>query len=231
MPPPEFTDAHPALYRLREVTVLLPESGAIGPITWEVPRRRRIGVHCASDAQWEALRSLLMGQTRPRGGIMDEAEALTVQSDAHLRAVLDRRATLQDFLDNPETPQFVWLEGRRRSLMVLVDLLGITPAMRRRPLKLCTPDVEDKVWALHFVLSQAGLLVGRDVFRSADPQVREALRRRWDEWPGTLVAGLGPEPLPGSLNGWVQIDAEGHFCAGDGLPPETTDAPGAPTQP
>lgn len=230
MEPTDSSGAYPALYRLREVTLLLPGRGTIGPITWTVPRRRRIGVRCANDAQWEVLRSLLTGQAVPRGGLLDEAEGVTVQSDTHLRAALHRNDTLQEFLDAPETPEFIWLAGRRRSLMVLVDLLGITPAMRRRPLKFSSSGTEDKVWALHFVLSQASVLVGREVFRCPDPLVREALRRRWGDWPGTLIAGLDAEPLPGPLDGWARIDADGHFSAGDGPPDHADDMASAPAR-
>lgn len=223
MDPLPPANGHTALLRLREVTLLLPGSGSIGPITWALERRRRIGVRCASEAQWEVFCSLLSGQAAPRGGIVDEWDGVTVQTDVHLRAGLSGNATLDEFLDAPEAPEFVWLDGRRRSMMVLVDLLGITPSMRRRPLKLAPPGTADKVWALRFTLSQASVLIGRELFRCPDPLVQDVLRRRWADWPGTVLVGLDGSVVPGPLDGWVRIDAEGHFTAGEG-PPESGDA-------
>lgn len=227
MEPSDLPSAHEPLYRMREATVLLPDSGSIGPITWTVYRGQRIGVRCAHEAQWDALCALLSGQRTPSGGILDEVVRITVQSDVHLRNMLRRSDTLQAYLDAPDTPEFVWLDGRRRSVMVLVDLLGITPAMRRRPLKFADPETVDKVLALRFVMSQAALLIGREVFRSADPQVREALRRRWADWPGAVVVSLDDHPAPGALNAWVRIDAAGHFTAGDGPPDDVAGNPPA----
>ncbi|HKI99546.1 MAG TPA: hypothetical protein VKB51_13820 [bacterium] len=221
MPPSTSSSPRETLYRLREVQALLPGEGSIGPITWAVRRGQRIGVRCASDAQWETLRALLTGERSPVSGWLDEVTPVTVQTDAHLRKVLRPGDSLQDFLDGPDAPEFVRLEGRRHSLMVLVDLLDITPAMRRCVFKFGSPSLLERVWALRFLISRADVLIGREVFRIADPPVRVALRRRWGDWPGTLIAGEGDQPLPGALDGWARLDAEGHFSAGNlAAPPE-----------
>jgi hypothetical protein len=205
------------LYRMRQALARLPGGATIGPIDWELKRGRRIGVRC-TDAQWEAFRSLLTGERSPAGGVLDEVTPVTVQTDVRLRRLLTPNSCLQDFLDSPDAPEFVWLDGRHHSLMVLVDLLELTPRLRRRPMKLGSAELVDRVWALRFVLSQADLLLARELFGSEDPLVHAALRRRWADWPGALVVGQGERPLPGPLDGWVRFDAEGRFSAGDGEP-------------
>jgi hypothetical protein len=109
----------------------------------------------------------------------------------------------------------VWIEGRRRALWVLVDALGISPAMTRRTLKLLGPAEQHKVWVLRFLLSQAELVLGREIFRSDDAQVQTALRRRWGDLPGALVAAVPHDApdgdLPGPVHAWVHLDAAGHF--------------------
>ena len=86
--------------------------------------------------------------------------------------------------------------------------------MTRRALRYASTEVIDKVWALRFMLSQAHLVVGRDVFRLADEGIHAALRRRWDDLPGTLVACEGERPLPGAVQQWVRFDTDGRFTAG-----------------
>lgn len=205
------TSIRRVVYRLDAVRVSLPQGAAIGPITWDIERGRRIGVRCADPAQWETLVALLTGQQRPDAGHVEELSPVTVQTDLRVRESIHPNLILQDYLHSPDAPEFVWLDGRRRSLEVLVDVLGISPAMTRRALRYGPPELFDKVWAMRFMLSRAHLLLGREVFAIADPQVREALRRRWADFSGTLLACSEASGLPGEPERWVAFDAQGGF--------------------
>lgn len=200
------------LYRLEAVRVRPPQGAPIGPISWDIVRGRRIGVRCADPAQWETLAALLCGLQRPEEGHVEELSPVTVQTDLRVRETIHPNLILQDYLHSPDAPEFVWLDGRRRSLEVLVDGLGISPAMTRRAVRYGPPDLFDKVWALRFMLSRAHLLLGRDVFAIADPQVRGAMRRRWKDFPGTLLACPVAPGLPGEPDLWVAFDADGGFA-------------------
>lgn len=202
----------------------LPGGGRIGPISWDLERGRRIRVRCATDGQWTAFVALLTGQQAPAEGVLEEVRSVRVQTDVHLRETLDLNRTVQEFLQAPDTPESVWLDGRRRSLWVLVDQLGLAPANTRRVLKLESTAVQHKYWVLRFLLSQADLVIGREVFRSDDPQVQAALRRRWGDLPGALLAGESDRPLPGRADAWLAFDADGRFSSG-------TEAPDEPTPP
>jgi hypothetical protein len=214
----------PTLYDLHSVTVALPQGGRIGPIDWRLQRGRRIAVRCASEAQWEAFRALLTGAVTPRSGAIEEITPVTVQTDARLREALRPNATIQDFLDSPDAPEFIWLGGRHHTLMVLVDLLDITPRLRYRSIKLLAPELVERALALRFVASRANLLLGREVFQIADAKVQEALRRRWGDWPGSVLACEGERPLPGPTDGWVQFDPDGRFSSGDAPASDTAEA-------
>ncbi len=209
MQPPEFVSLRRILYDLHAVTVTLPGGGSIGPITWRLERACHVRVTCADDAQWLGLVALLSGKLTPRSGRMEEVLPVIVQTDVRLREKPEPNDTVTQFLESPDAPEHVWLEGRRRALLVLVDLLGLTPALRRRPFKHLEPEVRGRVWALHFMLSRAGLLIARDLFRLTDPLVREALRRRWSDFPGALVAAESDPPLPGPVDTWLRIAPDG----------------------
>lgn len=206
--------------RLVGACLALPGGPQIGPIDWELERGRRIRVYCESDAHWDAFVALLSGQRYPTAGALEEIHTVRVQTDQHLRESMNLNQTIDDFLHSPDAPETVWLDGRRRALWVLVDQLGITPAMTRRPLKLHGPEVQARYWALRFLLSQADLVIGREVLRIADPDVQTALRRRWNDLPGALVVGESGASLPGPVDGWVRLDAHGAFSAGTEPPPE-----------
>ena len=155
--------------------------------------------------------ALLSGQLPVRTGRMEEVVPVTVQTDRRVRERLNPNGTVNDFLESPDAPAHVWLQGRRRDLLVLVDLLGLEPALRRRPFKHLAPDEQNRVWGLHFMISRAGLLIARDLFRLEDALLREALRRRWGDFSGTLVAAEGALPLPGPVDTWVRIAPDGAF--------------------
>ena len=209
MQPPEFVSLRRILYELHAVAVTLPGGGSIGPITWRLERARHVRVTCADDAQWLGLVALLSGQRAPSSGRLEEVVPVTVQTDVRVREKLDPNRTVAQFLESPDAPEHVWLEGRRRDMLVLVDLLGLSPALRRRPFKHLPPEVQERVWALHFMISRANLLMGRDLFRLTDPILREVLRRRWSDLSGTLVAAESAPPLPGPVDTWLRIAPDG----------------------
>ena len=199
------------LLALEGVIVAAPGGEPVGPIGWSLPRGKRIAVTCARPGQWESLCGLLSGKLKPREGRMEEVSPVLVQSDRNLKDTLDLNQSIEGFLHSSDAPEFVWLQNRRRALYVLVDALGIAPATTRRPVKMETGAVQDKYWALRFLVSRADLLLGREIFRLPDPAVREAIRLRWPDLPGTLVAELGEGEPPGPLDARVRIDDRGAF--------------------
>jgi hypothetical protein len=213
------------LLALEGVTAAAPGGEPIGPITWSLGRGKRIAVACARPGQWESLAGLLSGRIRPREGRLEEVSTVLVQSDRNLQETLDLNQSIEGFLHSPDAPEFVWLQNRRRALYVLVDALDISPRVTRRPVKMEAGEVQDKYWALRFLISRAELLIGRDIFRLNDPAVRQAIRLRWPDLPGTVVAGLGEEELPGPVDARVRIDEGGAFTLQAVLGGEATPTP------
>ncbi len=202
------------LLTFRDAVIPTAGGSKLGPIQWVLQRGERVCVESALPGAFEALAAVLMGQARPSAGFVEELETVVTQSDAHLRETLDLNRSIQDLLQKPEFPPFVWLEGRRRSLGVLMDRLALAPNRLRMPLKMEPPEVVDRFVALRFILSRADLLIGREVFACPDEPVRKALRARWDEFPGAVVAGGDPGSLPGKTGTRVVISAEGTFSSG-----------------
>lgn len=197
------------LYHLREVAVPVPGGGRLGPIDWVLPRGKRFSVVCEEDAHWEVLSELLTGKILDFTGSLEEIETVTVQTDANLWESMDLNQSIRDFLHSPDAPDYVRLENRRHALWVLIDRLGLTARDTRRPLKLESEAVRIKYWALRFMVSRAELLLGRSVFASEDPEIREAIAARWSDFPGTLVIKDEGRPLPGPVDGQVVIDRAG----------------------
>ena len=214
MAPSDSISLRRMLYELREVTVPLPGGGRIGPISWMLERGRRVRVATASDAQWQAFVALLTGEQHAATGTLEEVATVTVQTDTHLRESLNLNRSLEEYLNSPDMPELIMLDGRRRSLWVLLDVLGISPHMTRRALKYAAPELIDKVWALRFMLSRASLLIGRDLFRLTDEGIHAALRRRWSDLTGAVVVGETEQPLPGPVQEWVRFDGDGGFTSG-----------------
>lgn len=183
----------------------------VGPISWVLHPGERVCVESALPGGFEALADLLTGQAKPRAGFVEELQPVVTQSDTRLREELNLNRSVQELLQNPEIPQFVWLEGRRRSLGVLMDRLALAPNRLRLPLKLQPPEVVARYVALRFILSRADLLVGAEVFASPDEPVREALRARWADFPGAVVAGVAAASMPGKPGTRVVISAQGGF--------------------
>jgi hypothetical protein len=214
MTPTDAPSLRRTLYRIQGAVVLLPGEGQIGPIDWTLERGHRVRVRCAHPAQWEALVALLSGERAPATGAMEEVVPVRVQTDLRVRESLSPNRTLREFLESPDAPESVWLGGRRRSLWVLLDALGISPALARRAYRYLSPEQQAKVWAFRFLLSRASLLIGREVFRIPDPLVQAVIARRWGDLPGTVVVGESDVPLPGPTDQWAALDAEGHFTCG-----------------
>lgn len=209
------------LYTLRDVVIPVQGSPPLGPIQWSVPLGCRVGVSFPSPAHWAALTDLLTGRIRPQSGTLEEIGQVLVQTDGNLKESLDLNRSIADYLHSADAPEFVWLENRRRVLWVLVDRLGILPSMTRKPLKLETPAVRDKFWALRFMLSRAQLLIGNEIFQLADDRIRESLGMRWADFPGALIAAEGPRGPPGALTGRVRMESDGRFVLAAPEAPET----------
>ena len=205
-------DGKPLLI-FRDAFIRTPEGEEMGPIRWMLHRGERVCVECGLPGGFDALAAVLMGQARPYAGSVEELEPVVAQSDARLRETLNLNRSIQDLLQNPETPDFVWLEGRRRSLGVLMDRLDLVSSRLRLPLKMEPPEVVGRFVALRFILSRADLLIGREVFAAADAAVRSALRARWNDFPGAVVAGVVPDDLPGKPGIRVVISSAGTFSS------------------
>jgi hypothetical protein len=217
-PPPEFVSPRLMLYQLHEVVVEWPEGGRLGPISWLLERGRRIRVQCAEEWQWSAFAELLTGQRPPAAGRLEELNPVSVQTDLRVREQINPNRSLQEYLESTDAPALIWIGGRRRSLHVLVDALGITPAVARRPARYLEPEDAARLWALRFLLSRARLMVARELMQVAVPEVREVLGRCWGDLAGSVVACEGALPLPGPVHGWVAFAADGSFSAGAEAP-------------
>lgn len=198
------------LLTARDIVLNLEGGRVVGPWNGSIQMGQRIGVRTAFPEQWEALAEVLTGQRVPEKGRLEEIEQVRAQSDVNIKASLDLNRSITDFLHSPDAPEFVWLEGRRKVLWVLLDALEIRPDMTRMALKLIPEDILDKFCALRFMVSRAEVLVGREIFASHDEAVRKALSRRWLDFTGTVIAAESHSgALPGHVDAWWIIDGEG----------------------
>ena len=198
---------------LRQVTFRTETGEEVGPIEVEVTRASRIWVDCPSDSLFTAFAAILTGERKPLQGYLEEINPVVVQSDFHLKETLSPNRPIADYLNSPDAPEFVWLERRRRSLGVLVDQLGLMPDKLRFPFKHQPPEVFTKYWALRFLISRADLLIGREIFNLDDPDIQAALRKRWADFPGAVVAATGRERLPGPVDLRLSFGADGSFSS------------------
>lgn len=217
--PPPFM----GLYRVR---MPLRGGGEIGPIDWEVHRRVRALVRVAEERQYVALRDVLCGTQEPIAGRVKEFERVVVQSDHHIRELINPGHSIRDALESSPLPDYVWLGQKRRALPVVMERLELLLAHAHLPLKHQPPQVLDRFWALRFLASQAHLLIGREIFALEDPAVEDMLRQRWDEFPGAVIYA-GPEArLPGAINTVLEVDAAGAVTVAELTPlPEPEIAP------
>jgi len=199
------------LLSLLHVVVRTPAREEVGPITWEIGRPSRTWLEVALPGHLEALVGLLSGRLQPVRGQMREHRTVHIQTDAHLRAALRPGHTIDEFLHSPDAPEHVWLEGRRRSLGVLLDRLGFSPHHFRRALRLQPPEVFERYLALRFIVSRAELLIGAELWNSPDPLVRAALAQRWLDFPGAVVVAAPRGALPGPVQFHARLDATGGF--------------------
>ena len=207
---PEHQEAREQAKRARD---LPPER--LGPIHMTLMENRRYGVRAANPVLWNTLVDALTGQGMRVQGQLIEPRPLRAQTDTRLWEMMRPNDTLQNWLKGPEAPLHVWLGQRRRSIGVLVDQLGLGAQQSRTPIKLMGDVVRNRIWCLRFIVSQADLLIGRDIFALEDETIRAALHRRWEDFPGTLLVGL-PEGVGadimkdlGRLDGLIDILPDG----------------------
>ena len=201
------------LLTFHDLIIRTAEGLSIGPINWSLHRAQRIWMECADERMFAAFAEVLAGVNRPASGYIEELSTITVQSDFRLRQALKLNQSIQEYLHSTDAPEFVWLENRRRSLNVLLDKIGLTPDRFRLPLKLQPAEVFDKFWALRFLVSKADLLIGRELFALPDPQIRESLRLRWGDFPGTLLAVAAQDELAGEPDVHVVLASDGRFSS------------------
>lgn len=201
------------LLTLAGVRLFLPDERTSPPLDWTVHRGERIHVADAAPAYWAALTAVLTARMPPAAGHLEELEPVIVQSDAHLRDTAEPEQTLHALLEVPGTPGHVWLGGRRRTVGVLLERLGLTADVARRPLKALTPRQWQRAWTARFLLSGAHLLVVRDLLAVDDPAVRNVLAQAWPGLAAAVVAGAPASRLPGAVDTVAAFDAGGHFTA------------------
>ncbi|MBI3991772.1 MAG: hypothetical protein HY342_00750 [Candidatus Lambdaproteobacteria bacterium] len=204
-----MTTKFQVLLSLRDVVLQDAGGARTEPFSLDIHEAERLHMQCARDGWRDRLVQVVSGQTKPAQGSLLEVVPVLVQSDANLRATLDLNRSLADYLHSEDAPEFVWLEQRRRSLQVLVDLLGIAPADTRRPLKLQSAQTVTRYWVLRFLLSRAQLLIGSEIFRLDDAQIRAAMARRWPDLPGAVLVCAPREALPGPVDTTLHLDADG----------------------
>ena len=188
-----------------------PPAESLGPVDWVISKGDRALVSCHHSGQWDSLSGLLTGLVKPRTGSLEEIGRVKVQTDSNLKKSMDLNRSITDYLHSPNAPKYVWLGNRRKVLWVLVDILGISPSMTRKPLKLESQAVRDKYWALRFMVSQAELLLGGAIFHLPDPAIHAAMALRWGDFPGALIVEerTPGASFPGVLDTRVEVDAKG----------------------
>lgn len=196
---------------LREVVVTDDEGRELGPLSCVIHRGERLWLEGADAPRIRALEAVLTGRLKPSSGSLEELQVVVTQSDGRLRASIPRSRSINDFLHSPDCPEFIRLEGRRRSIRVLLDRLELTPGSLRRPLKMQPPEIVEKYLALRFITSQADLLVGGDIYSSRDPAIRHALRSRWGDHPGAVLAATSRAGLPGRPDSRLGITPGGEL--------------------
>ncbi|MCZ6729997.1 MAG: hypothetical protein O7C61_09850 [SAR324 cluster bacterium] len=202
-----------SLLVFHEVEVSHAGQVVMGPVDWTIHRSERIWLECGNTNQYEGFVELISGRRKPSAGYIEELGGVTVQSDRWIRESINLNQSIQDYLHSTDAPEFVWMENRRRSINVLLDRIGLTPDKFRRPLKLQPGEVLDKFWVVRFLVSKADLLIGRDIFMLADPLVRGALRVRWSDIPGAVIAAGEYAGLPGTPDVHVRVTGDGAFSS------------------
>ena len=194
----------------RELCLPLPGGRVLAPANFELHAAERVWLDAPAEI-FEAFSRLLTGQLKPVWGYLETIDSVLTQSDGDLLESLQAGESIQDYLQGEKAPRQVWLDGRRRTLEVLVDSLNITPADTRRPLKLLDESIRNKYWALRFALSRAQVLVGSGIFALEDPAIRNSLARRWADLPATLFAGGPKAHLPGPVETIIRWRSDGNF--------------------
>ncbi len=186
----------------------------IGALDWGLERGARVRVEGANPRVTDTLFSALAGRLPPLHGAVNEWSEVVVQGDFLLREQLDGGRSIQDYLDGPDVPAYVWLENRRRATGVLLDRMGLSPQFLRRPLKFQPDEVAERFLAFRFLTSRADLLLAREIFQRRAPEIRDALQARLADFPGTVVAAGVASDLPFRVERVVRMDTSGAFSLG-----------------
>lgn len=199
------------LLHFKGVTLRLSDGREVGPLDWHIRRTERICLECDDDPLLKGLWDVLLGLKKPSNGYLEEVETVVSQSDLNLLETIPGQKTLGDFLSGKTIPPFVWLEGRRRSVEVLADRLGLLVGGQSNPIKFLTPEQVHRLWAFRFMLSQADLLLGQTLFALENPLVRSALGARWADFPGAVLVCGPPEYLPGKADTHLRLTESDGF--------------------
>lgn len=204
------------LLSLHDVRLVNAAAAETDPINLTIRQAERIQVICG-DAGWrEDLWAVLSGTRKPKHGVIEELNPVTVQSDRNLKDSMNLNRTLGAYLESPDAPLHVWLDQRRREIWVLVNLLGITPSDMRRPLKFESKATIERYLALRFLISGADLLLGDEIYKLDDMHIKAAFRRRWGDLPGAVIITAPPEYLPGQVDTTVHIGLDGSVAIESG---------------
>ena len=204
---------HGVVFRLPE----RPEAGGthaeprleIGPIHLTLHRHERVLLDCESDAIYDAFLRVLSSDVHLIQGRLVEHERIRLQTDRHLREGLNLNRSIRELNAAGPLPDSIWLGGRRRSLFTVMDRLGILTHHVHGPLKMEPAGVFEKYWALRFVMSEADLLIGREIFALDDPAIREVIALRWGDLRGALIYAGAAERIPAPPHWTLGLHADG----------------------
>ena len=171
-----------------------------GPLSGEIPRNGKMRVVCEEEEGWQVFGGLLSGLRRPIGGYLEEIRVAVVQWDHLLSESVDRNLTINEFLESPDAPQFVWLDQRRRSLGVLVDKLGLTAREKKLALKFLSEESIRKFIALRIMLSRADILLVDESLLTEDDRVSEAFLSRWNDLNATVICRVREGRFQGAFD-------------------------------
>ena len=185
------------LLELEDVIMQGENDLSVGPISLKLFPRGRVWLEGFEADQVAAIESLLAGQKKHIAGRLLEAKPVQFLSDQIIRQRYDFHQSISDFLESHAAPSQVWLEGRKRSVRVLVDRLGLTPKDMRSPVHLSSGPVQDKFIALRLLLSRADILLISSFLHKLDTSVKTMLASHWGDFPGVIIAACDDTDLPG----------------------------------
>ncbi len=191
------------LIQVHQAVLLSAKGTLMPPISGVLRQGTRLSIGVEAPETWHIFRQALLGRQQPRRGWVREAVGLRVQSDTNLyeHALLSKNAS--EWLCSVKGG-WVWLNGRRRSPHGILDMLGMSARIARRPWHLLTPSQRRKVISLQLICSSARLVLIERMLAWKEPHIAKTLAMRWGEFPGAVLAIGARQGMPGPCNGRIE---------------------------